>query len=547
MIRFLRWYSFADLYEPSALVTTRAITVSVALATAGAVVALAIPWLVGEVRKTRQAADPLKSCLWVTDPSSRVGDKPMTTEKITAIADALKLEVGERFKNLVGFAEIKAEFVNSQNGKLSYRTLTGRTITANDPLNLSLDKLISSGQSFSREQPTGILVTRKLLKELGNSPEEISNIEASTKTANPFQLKWLAPSQQSVPIAIRGVFAEPLPLGHDFIIPEAQEVQLRSQTLFKTDDIILYPIGIGWPIPKNGKSLNEFINEGFDIDQDDPECPYHSKLPVEVRNTLRDWNCRIKLISYQDSYAWRMIRLPDTGGREVLFTDSTWKEHVNQLKLQMERAGLGGASKLEISPADPRKAMLSEVTAPPHDWATVYVNDLYALRPVAQVFRQLNLECDESAIRQLEQIENDVRDLRRILYALVCLFALSVASSVYYLGRLRARLKAPEIGMLRAMGISDRRLRAITMSEAGLLWVDGTSKGIVFAVIMLTGLLVSAGVTREEFMSLNGWFQHFVGQACFLLSTFLFCQGGTLRAVNQVARLSPIEGLNQSA
>ncbi|WP_020471912.1 FtsX-like permease family protein [Zavarzinella formosa] len=544
---FLRWYARADLYEETALPTTRAITLSVALATAGAVVALAIPWLVGEIRRGRQAADPLKSCLWVTDRSSRIAGRSMTPEKLETIFKAVRARVGDQFREITGFAEIEKDMVTAGGNAREYKTLIGRTITATDPLNQSLGKLLVAGRAFDPANPGGLLVTRQMLKNLGYSPEDIARIEQAANTDKPESVQWSSPSGQAIPLAVRGVFADPLPLGHEFIIPEAEDIRLRSGARFITDDVILFPLAKGWPVPPPGDSIGKYVDEGYDKETGDRKAPYHSRLPKSVVDHLGKLSWRIKLIKQGDTFAWNVIRLPDDVGKPVKLSDAEWRDRVDQLNRLMAEAGLGSATDFGVSPSDPVAAAPPVVLPEGHNWATVYVHDLFALRPVADVFRELRLECDESAIRQLEQIEKDVRVLRVILYVLVALFALSVAASVYHLGRLRARQKAAEIGMLRAMGISDRRLRAIAATEAGLLWADGTLKGLLMAILVLGGLLIVAGVSATELLATTGWGSHLLLQGGFLLATFVFCQVGTIRSVNQIGKLSPIEALNLSA
>ena len=110
---------------------------------------------------------------------------------------------------------------------------------------------------------------------------------------------------------------------------------------------------------------------------------------------------------------------------------------------------------------------------------------LEALRPTVRALVDQHWLVNETAIGQMEEIARSTRTAMAVLWSIMLLFCAAAGLSLYAVHSLRARQKAAQIGMLRAMGISDALLRDVFLTEARLLWGRGTLYGLLLLALLV--------------------------------------------------------------
>lgn len=515
--RFAAWFARQELFERAALATTLAVVASLAFSTAGGVACLALPAVLKAVQSARLADEPQALSLTVSDAHPGVGTGTLDPVRRAALiaAVAARLPAGVTVRGCPGFyqADDVEWAVNPAvaGGQLRTVRKPGRTVAPDDPLHDGLHKLLASGTPFARPNAPGVIVTPRLLAELGYPPErppaavQVRNV----RTGRPVELSVL------------GVTADPLPLGHRFLMTEAQDAVLRAGANDEYAAVVSGPAGPNWP-----RKANRYAP--------DPA----QRIPPAVLDVVDGWGLGLKVDETDDAagrpaFRWTL----STKGKQRLSTD-VWRAYLRQIRTLMT--------------ADPRLAPAPDFDTPTavaagdrppeprtggHDWAAVYVSDLAGLRPAAAAAAAAGLEVEDSAIPQLEHIEAGARTAAVVLSGLLVVFCLAAAVGLGTLLVVRVQQKAAGVGMLRAFGTADRTLRAVAAATAVYLWVMGTAAGLALAAAGGAVAAVACDVTWAELAAAAGGWLALV--AAFLAASLATAVVTTALAVRTQAVRSP--------
>src|SRR5262249_35491447 len=112
-----------------------------------------------------------------------------------------------------------------------------------------------------------------------------------------------------------------------------------------------------------------------------------------------------------------------------------------------------------------------------YDGAGIYVRDLPQLRPAAEAARAAGLRVNEDVIQQVEALARAARLAVLLLSVVVAVLGGLSFWNVKVIQELRALHKTSEIGMLKAIGMSDGLLRQVYLAEATLVWGLGVAAG----------------------------------------------------------------------
>jgi len=180
-----------------------------------------------------------------------------------------------------------------------------------------------------------------------------------------------------------------------------------------------------------------------------------------------------------------------------------------------------------------------------YDLAGVYLRDLPELRPTADAIRaRTRLQIiNEGVIQQLNDIASAARAALVVLSSVLVVVWLVAAVNLVVVLELRTQQKVAEIGLLRAIGISDALLRQVYEMEAALLWLLGAGAGLVLAAgvgVVLLGWLVPG---ESWAVVANG---RLVLLAVLIVGgSALVCWSGTWYATRAARRSAPADSLRK--
>ncbi len=522
LVRFAVWFAWQDLTEKEARPATRVVAISLMLTTAAAAVCLALPWAVKAVAQARLAAQPLSQCVWVSDRSpqlSRVVFDPGTVGRLEA--GIRERPGGAWLRGCYGFCAIELGWALHAPGAAQMHTVQkpGRTVAPGDPLHdaLSDPTFLEARSGFPDPQAEGVIVSRRLLTELGY-PDDYAPpskvIVRSLRTGQP------------VSLTLVGVTRDPLPLGHGFVITEAEHGRLLDGDNFDdTEAVFSGPVG---------------------------DFPAPAALPPDVADTLGDgtpnrpgWGLTVyeerKGPFGEEQRVWKLQ------AKMALPLDQ-WGAYLIQTRALMRKHGKEATPEFDVpKPVNP--VHRPPAPRPGYNWAGIFVTDLSALRPAAATVKEMKLIVDEGVIPQLEEIEANARRTMIVLYGLLGAFCVITLLGMYHLLRMRARQKAGEFGMLRAMGSPAPLLRAVALAEAVLLWAMGTVAGALLAAgLVLTFVALGwSGLSPTEQIAVASqwrWWAFYVG---FLIALLLAIATGMVLATRPFRTRPPIYSLSLSS
>jgi hypothetical protein len=359
---------------------------------------------------------------------------------------------------------------------------SGRTLIATDELFRSPNQqsLFRSGGPFTSAEQVGVIVSPRLLEHLGY-PEGIQpGTDLKIQTPN---------SGETKEIKIVGVTHTPLPLGHLFIMNHHAYMRLLTEDPNVTGSTIdTGPIGPTWPdtpaeLRDRSKSkYHEFGWDGFGMERVDGTRYYKFRLAKARAMPTSHWRFFLKNLY------------------EEIMKD--YPPHPPFVQVHV----VGAQDKEPPS-------------LPPPEWVGIYVEDLDALRPTVRAVIDDDWLANEAGLAQMEEISRSFKTAMLVLWGLMVLFLIAAGVSFYSVHSLRAQQKAAQIGMMRALGMSDRQLTELFLLEADMLWRRGTLLGMVGASLVL-GLLAFFSLQRSEVLAVfRDWGSLYV--VVFLLISWL--------------------------
>lgn len=439
---FLIRFAAQDLFERSCRTTTYVNTATVLFLFSVAWMTIALTWGLEAVEMDVRSRNPLNRCLFVGNGIARDVVTPESTARLEA---GLRAALA-RPTALLGCCPFRdVSYVFSEANVDYGPTLVGRTVGPTDPI---LESVLADAHG-KRLGPAdrGFFVSPRLLATLGlpsNPPPPKLTIGG-------------ARGRLSVPVL--GLTKRDLPLGHDFLLSEGYYVELLHADPNRTlRNIETGPIPPAWA-----------------------EASRDDKLPARVLALLEKWRLRPRpaVRPHGDARHWALVST--ALGKAV--SESEWKIRLESLHDEMTAHGF---------PAAPGFAnVASTETAPPpaavpleYQRVGVYVERLEDVPPAADVLdATFPNNFNRDVVDQIEQIGREMRSRLWVAGALLALTLVVMTWNMTVIEVLRADRKVKSVGMLKAIGMSKRRLEAISLIEATMIWLLGAAGGLLVGYV----------------------------------------------------------------
>lgn len=446
-VRFLLWFARRDLFARSVLRTTLVILITVAALVGFALTALGLARGHERVRLHRLGRHS-QICLWVGEPASpwsRKFDAASLNDLRAAVPAALPR--AEDFRGGFPFLELEILWLTAAPGgagEAEAHYLTGRTILPDDPL-FDNPQSLEWGTPFDTSKREGVLVTRAMLERLKVPPQ-----------TRPQELSFRSKvSGKPVAVPVAGLIRENLALGHQFVLTE----EYRRDLLARDPDpplraIYTGPVGPGWPSPRKlREAVQQELLEKFKL-----ELPRVSELEDEKGNVRKVWRL--------DS-----IRKPAP-------LKSTWRIDLESIRALLAAHGLRcGDEFLHLEPThqpDPGQPPPEEG----YPWVGVWTRDLPHLPPAAEVIRARGFPvANEDFAQQIQGVTRAALAALTVLSLVLICVGVLAAWNMHAIQELRTQQKRAEIGMLKAIGLSNGWMVAVYVTEAFLIWLGAFAGG----------------------------------------------------------------------
>jgi hypothetical protein len=440
--RFALWYGRSDLRSGWGITWVAVANIALLSGFSLLVFGLANGWQ--RVREDRLLRDPLALCLLVGDgQAGRPVDEALLGQLRAEVEARLRLTPGALLGcypfRVVGFDFFPVQATGTTPSQ------TGRTLAAGDPLLLSRRPRV--GRGFETPDEFGLVVTPRFLSELGADP-----------AAPPAQLNMRSHTGKPFPVALLGVTEDDLPLGLHFVVTEKCFDYLRTHDPNPNAEAVKTgPVPRAWP----------------DLDE----------LPELLDNALSDAATKLQ-IRYPLQAAKRdgvpCWRLDARAGESYSLEE--WRTKVEALHGVLVRLKYLESKEFQqayaLGPVAEGKRR-----AEPYDRVGVYVRELEHLGPVVEAAETVGLPVNKSVYLQLKGFERQVSVVRKVLLVVVSFFAGAALVNLGLIQYLRQRPKRPEVGMLKAMGVSPSHLRGVFVAEAAIIWVRGLVVGALGSLL----------------------------------------------------------------
>ncbi len=451
MFQFLFGYAVRDLTAYDALRTTLALVFTIAFVSAFTLGSYGFVLGVEQVGLHRVQADPLALSLWV-------GERGIPHHVITP---GVAGELEEKLAQALGSSKKKRVFPFRQvafswEGKDVSQRIFGRTILLGkrrDPLFESFP--LRQGRTFQGPKDEGIIVSPEMLYLLGFDPDR-----------PPSQLMIHTTTGRKYPVPVIGVTEKDFPpeLRLSYVMPEAYAHLLEhSDPDPLLQGIFTGPIGKNWP-------------------------KAHSQLPELIRKILEPR--RIRLVYPEpgpdDSVLWFLQSGLRKGEGRNWPSQSEWTAYLRNIHAILTKDEQHDYRKSEKFITGQKPLEEREVLPMPEnrDLAGVYLNDPRELPQAVEVSKTVladgaNLEVlNESVAKRVVTVRQEAEVALRILSVIEIILLLISIGNIFVIQSLRWERKLPELGMLKAMGMSGRLLWSLCLLEGFLLSVVGAVVGL---------------------------------------------------------------------
>jgi putative ABC transport system ATP-binding protein len=462
-LRFAAWFARTELWAVGSRLVTWAMIVAIMLSSLGSVISITIPEVTRRVNLAELEANPFSQCLWV---SGRGYDRQINEDRRKRVEHQIS-DAGVT-ATVAAYHETDYELPDAQAAGLALPK--GRVVAPSDPLYHKLATLTVHGRSFQDLDAPAVILSARLVPKLGTK-----------ETGLPAELRFRAPQTgEYVPVKTIDVSREPLPQGDLYYLNEAADEQLRRHdfSVGRTDRVLTGPVPEGW-------------RASWD------------ELPRDVQDALNGWNIQPPVASPMSdpvANADRTHWILASQSEDQKLSSQVWLGYLQRIESLMVAAGRKGGSTFAVV----NSVESDPLPAPPRgdfDRMIVYSQSLGGLRPTAEAIEQMGLYVNDSAIQQLQLIDVMAERQRVVSYALTFLFCGGAVLSLFLMLFLRSRQKAPQIGMLRALGADDGTLARISAMEAGMIWVRGTALSLVTGSLIVVVLWqwgkLSPGLLKE--------------------------------------------------
>jgi len=506
-LRFAFGFAWKDLADRRAAAPTLVIVFTIALTTALSALAFTLPQAAEEARRKEMGQKPLATCLWGRHVTQELLEPDLQEEQVRALHTRLESGLDSR-DDLVGCYPVRVldlEWRFPNNEKEQRTQLRGRTLAPGDPLFRSCRT--KYGKTLSEGEP-GIIAAPKMLELLG--------YPADLPPGSMLTVIRPGGSHAPMPVQLVDVFVDRLPDGYLYLMTEAYHIQILN-----TDDDVQMQAVVSGPVH--------------------PDWPDPLALPATLLDRLEEKEgLRITLI-IQDAGKPRAWQIESIRARPPDF--ATWRDKLLPLihRLLRDVAKLVAADQFEKLRPPPQTRPV--VRPDGYQRVAIYVRDVKDLRPAAEIARQNEIRVNENIVDQLSAYSEAVQTAQKLRdFALPALWLLATIN-LTALQSLLAQRKAPEIGMLRAIGMSNRTLLSLYLLEAFILWGLGSLYGLFLT--MYVGALLSARVLPEGDWSALLTLKWFCHLGLFLLGSLFFGLVSNFVITYSTCRTSPALSLNR--
>lgn len=498
---YIRWYSQSDLDAPASRHITAMTVWSLAMIVAFLLIAMTLAFWIRKVQEARLAASPLAKSLWIGQPGNEravlTGDAlKMLHEKILSEKPSNPPEPIQRFSRI----PMKFQCESESDG---FQEWYGRTVELGDPILLRLNG--------GREIPPdllGVVPTRELLNHLRFSTCE-----------DPTEL-WMRFSNEHPGMRVPVLFVADvkLPYNLKFLLRRCDLNTLDAKVNdASAESMKLGPITEDWPNYRELKRDEEMpdicLRLGIDVPKfqgSEGEGYYYLVEPSDGEpKKINLWNqtakqLRNELIEYMRVVRPDVDRRPDALG-EIALVD-------------------------EIAP--PSRPVV-------FDLAEVRVLELTDLKATARGCRNAGFPADETLVSQVDQVYQVGRMLLLAMLSTCVSLLLIAGIMMFVIQRLRCELKVPEIGMLKAVGISGVAFRELFQIQATTFWLRSMLRGAgigLFAVVVIS--LFTANSQKELLLLAYTFFKSVAVLGCI---TFIVIRFSLLQATKKARLADPMD------
>jgi len=444
------WLAVRDILRHGARRTTAVMGGTVTIVTLLALLVFGLFLGYDAIQRDRILRDPLHLCIWVGNHRAR--DAWVGADRLELLRRSLNDQLGgaEGLRGCYPLFHVSLEIHLLQKGSEQGSVpIEGRTIAPDDPLFDS--RPLQVGNVFAPGHDEGLIISPQLLKELHRSPN----------SPMPDRLSVRVPSGRDVEVKVLGVTRDNLPLHFLFLMTES----FRDKWLKEHRNVRAFNVHTG-PIPKGW-----------------PPC---DRLPKTVRKAIEDYDLLPPkpVGDPKEPAAW-LLRSREATGTSI----RSWSVYLRQIHELMAQAGyprdkqfavpkLLGAPVEEEDPSIDRMADSST-----HHMAVVYVRRAELLKLARDVSQGLGIPAvdDEQTIEKLEKQSRQSRQGRDVLLAFVFLVGLIAAWNVGVIQEMRSHQKIEEIGMLKAIGMTQASCLRLYAVESVLIWTAGFLVGWALA------------------------------------------------------------------
>ncbi len=174
--------------------------------------------------------------------------------------------------------------------------------------------------------------------------------------------------------------------------------------------------------------------------------------------------------------------------------------------------------------------------------ASLYLRSPDDLTAAESSAKRLGYEVEEDRQDQIRRIRATTNRALAFLTPLVVAVALLGAWNLFTIQQLRAQQKVAEVGMLKAMGLSNGLLNLIFLLEASLIWIAGLGLGLLSGWKL--GELTESWLAREAPQTALTFGLPLVWLAGIIVLSGVLCLGSTFVATRRARRAAPIESLS---
>lgn len=444
---FLKWYAQQDLDATSAREVTRPLIHSVGLTTAIVIVLLTLALALPLLQKSRLAQAPLAQSLWIGQPE--IESQEITAERVDRLHEELAVPLpGKDRYQIRRFHLLTLRFASKDS--FDQPLLRGGTIGVNDPL---VKRMLPTLDWHPNEE--GVIATTSLLRALGYAEDDNppDSLEVRVSSNEPI-----------MKLPIVAIVDIKLPDSMLFLVTESEYERIYFEGHEKKSaKIHTGMIGDDWPTQRELLLDADFITKF----QNQRGLTTVRRLPIPDR-FLHVWE------------------LEST----VSLRESDWVETVETLQgWLMERNAAFQVSDDFVSGTkiiDPESTTI-DLSSQPYRLAEVWVADLDDLKDASIACRKAGYAANESAVQQVEDIQQSSRILGLGGMVIGLSLLLNASWSIKLIQELRCKQKLAEIGMLKAIGMNKGELASVFAHQATFIWRSGSKLGLLGSAL---GLLI---------------------------------------------------------